>query len=278
MNKNTIFFLFLVFSLSGCQENTKLSGMDTPSPEGTKQVAKHHTVAQTPMPAAKEERPKPQASASVAQERHSISLTPYEQLTAHLLHLGEKALEEDRLLTPEDDNANLYFQAVLGRDPGNYRAIQGVVAIVDTYCQWAWKMAQERNYRKAQRYLDSARSANPQDPLIQEMDTRIENLKQKRKTVQEHAPKPTTPSPEESNPDAFILPEDLFSLSDDEILAKIQPIVNKVENEQRPIDIYWPNDKEARLIYQIINSHVSEFRVRAMIYHSAKYMVKLQQD
>ncbi|MBU2412854.1 MAG: hypothetical protein KKB49_08570, partial [Gammaproteobacteria bacterium] len=76
----------------------------------------------------------------------------------------------------------------------------------------------------------------------------------------------------------FLLPETLFSLSEEEIIAKIQPIIDEVATADRPIAIYWPNDKEARLIYQIINSRVPEFRVRAMTYHRADYMVELQQD
>lgn len=76
----------------------------------------------------------------------------------------------------------------------------------------------------------------------------------------------------------FFLPHNLFSLSEDDIVKTLQPIIDKVAKDKSEIAIYWPNDKEARLLYQIINSRVSEFRVRAMTYHRSDYMVELQQD
>ena len=197
------------------------------------------------------------------------------------------ALTAKRLLTPVDDNANLYFQAALGRDPGNFKAIQGITAIVDVYTQWAWQAAKNHDYKQAKRYLDSARSVNPEDPAIVEMASRVTDLKARRELAVRE-PKSTSQlqkskqvTPQEREPlkeDQFLLPKTLFSLSEDEIIEKIQPIIDDVAKADRPLVIYWPNDKEARLIYQIINSRVPEFRVRAMTYHRADYMVELQQD
>lgn len=228
--------------------------------------------------------------------------TPAQQLTQSLIEKGRQAYLSDRLLTPADDNANLYFQAALGRDPGNFDAIQGIAQIVETYADWAWQKALQGQYVSAQKYLDSASSVNPQDPLIDEYSSRISDLRLKRKQQAEQRqlrqrrlaeqrqvqtsatdaseePDANTGNlaDEEATPGVFALPKDLFTLSDDEILVKIQPIIDAVTATQSGLDINWPNDKQARLIYQIINSR-TDFRVRGMIYHRARYNVELQQD
>ncbi|BFM49024.1 hypothetical protein [Marinomonas sp. THO17] len=222
-------------------------------------------------------------------------LTPAQQLTRSLIEKGRKAYLADRLLTPEDDNANLYFQAALGRDPGNFDAIQGIAQIVETYTDWAWQKALQGQYVSAQKFLESASSVNPQDPLIDEFASRIADLRFNRSQPKEHK-KPTRsasgqPTQDqisdhlaaeesaniEQTPGVFVLPKDLFTLSEDEILAKIQPIIEVVTATHSRLDINWPNDKQARLIYQIINSR-TDFRVRAMIYHRARYNVELQQE
>jgi hypothetical protein len=222
--------------------------------------------------------------------------TAFEKLTLNLIQKGEQAFAAQRLLTPEDDNANLYFQAALGRDPGNFQATQGIANIVETYTDWAWLAATGRGYQKADRYLSFARSVNPEDPLIKEIDTRINDLKKKRADdaryrAQQAVIKKTNNSDNNASVETegkeealfpeqgvYLLPKTLFSLSDEEIIEKIQPIIDEVTKTEPSIAIYWPDDKEARLIYQIINSRVPEFRVRAMTFRRADYMVKLQQD
>ncbi|NLQ18388.1 hypothetical protein HGG82_12260 [Marinomonas sp. M1K-6] len=265
MSKNRVCFLIVVVFLTGCQQNVR-------STEKNQPVAEAQSLEAAPVEASIH---KPKTLAAINAQQPKV-LTAAEKLTLELIKQGEMALAADRLLTPEGDNANLYFQAALGREPGNYRAIQGITAIVDLYTQWAWQAAQNRDYTKAARYLDFSRSVNPQDPVIVEMTSRIGDLKTKRRQVNKIATQKTTPKTAQKG--QYSLPENLFNLSEEEIIAKIQPIIEEVTKTKQSIEIYWPNDKEARLIYQIINSHVTEFRVRAMTYHRADYRVELQQD
>ncbi|WP_262368523.1 hypothetical protein [Marinomonas sp. IMCC 4694] len=207
-----------------------------------------------------------------------LPLTAAEKLTLSLIEQGEQALLEYRLLTPEGDNANVYFQAALGREPGNYRAIQGIATIVDVYVQWAWEAAKIRGYSKADRYLESAQDVNPHDPTIIEMRSRVSDLMSQRAMVTKQAPLKVTDTKQKDNETGYFLPKTLFSMSEDEIIAQIQPIIDDVVKTESSLAIYWPSDKEARLIYQIINSRVTAFRVRAMIFHRSDYRVELQQN
>ncbi|MCB5161333.1 hypothetical protein [Marinomonas algarum] len=263
-------FLFFALCLAGCQENVRSSQSVETRTESSATTADQQTST---------ERSDDTASAKNTNTRKNRvnKLTESEKITLRLLGQGESALLAQRLLTPAEDNANLYFQAALGRDPGNFRAIQGITAIVDRYTQWAWQAAQGRNYQAAERYLDSARSVNPEDPAVTEMSGRIKDLMQRR-AESVTAAKITSGNNASTNAveaDSFFLPKSLFRQSEEEIIADIQPIIDKVSSTKQTIAIYWPNDKEARLIYQIINSRVTEFRVRAMIFHRADYAVKM---
>lgn len=277
MSKNLVSFLIVVVFLTGCQENVKSTEKSQPVKEVELTQAAPENVSIN-KPAEVEQ------STTIKAPQPKVEKVPtaFEQLTQRLIEQGESALSAERLLTPVDDNANLYFQAALGRDPGNFKAIQGITAIVDVYTQWAWQAAKSGDYKKAAKYLDSARSVNPEDPSIVEMTSRVGDLKSRREQAARVSnTKPETTEPKEPvapKEGQFLLPETLFSLSEEEIIAKIQPIIDEVAKVDRTIAIYWPNDKEARLIYQIINSRVPEFRVRAMTYHRADYMVELQQD
>lgn len=282
MSKNLVSFLIVAIFLTGCQENVRTTEKSQPVEEVVEsKAAPENAVADKTVDVEQStptKKPSPKAVKAP---------TAFERLTQRLIEQGEVALSAQRLLTPVDDNANLYFQAALGRDPGNFKAIQGITAIIDVYTQWAWQAAKDRNYKQAERYLDSARSVNPEDPAIVEMTSRVSDLKTRReqaarvskaKSELRNSKELASEEPKPLKEDQFLLPETLFSLSEDEIIAKIQPIIEEVAKTDRPLAIYWPNDKEARLIYQIINSRVPEFRVRAMTYHRADYMVELQQD
>jgi len=75
----------------------------------------------------------------------------------------------------------------------------------------------------------------------------------------------------------FYLPQDLFSLSEALVIQKLQPIIDRIEKDQLNIEIFWPNDKEARLLYRMINSRTEDFRVRGMIYRRAQHMIEVKQ-
>ncbi|MEP0073827.1 MAG: hypothetical protein ABJE79_14090 [Marinomonas sp.] len=290
MNKNLISLPFLVLFIVGCQQNVAPLTDSAP-------IAESVQASQIDEPRVEVTNENLQAETPVQYSVNNIvvekELTSSEKLTLSLIEKGERALSAKRLLTPEEDNANLYFQAALGRDPGNFRATQGIANIVEVYTDWAWASAVGRGYKQADRYLESARSVNPEDPLIEEMTAQIRDLKTRRMQeaqyrAQQAAKKAAvansndeTAEQNEEEPvkkGVYSLPETLFSLSDEEIIGKIQPIIDEVAKTEQSIAIYWPNDKEARLIYQIINSRIPEFRVRAMTFRQADHTVELQQD
>lgn len=201
----------------------------------------------------------------------------FERITNNLLRSGQRALLEDRLLTPEGDNANLYFQVVLGRDPGNYQATIGIAHIVDRYLEWAVQAAQRQDFAAADRFLRHARTVNDDDPAILEVAERVRLSKRKVSGKGKRNNTDTAPALANQG-DVFRLPADLFEQDDTQVLEQMRPIIERVTSTQRPITINWPNDREGRLLYQIINSRTPEFRVRAMINHSSKRSIEVKSN
>lgn len=290
-------FLIVVLFLTGCQgAMTTQKGNHNAETEQLTHVQSQRELSSEEESTENMSRPSEVADASAQNPPTRLKhLSQAEQLTQNLIERGNQALSGNRLVTPEEDNANMYFQAALGRDPGNFYAIQGISKIVDLYTEWAWQAALNRQYSQASRYLDLARSVNSEDPVLLEMSSRIKDLREPRSVsnTASNAPQNSVSNDSTSTNDSqdtkgerqvpleegqFRLPKDLFSRSEEDIILQIQPIIDQVSALQSSIVIYWPNDKEARLLYQIINSRVTEFRVRAMTYHRADYRVELQQD
>lgn len=196
-------------------------------------------------------------------------------ITLRLLDLGAVALANQKLLTPEDDNANLYFQAALGREPKNRLARTGIDEIIRFYTAWALDKAKQGHNTSARKYLASARFVDVENPLIQQTQKHINDW---RAGIRSKAhPTKMAKNKSKAVQNTFYLPQDLFSLPEALVIQKLQPIIDRIEKDQLNIEIFWPNDKEARLLYRIINSRTEAFRVRGMIYRRAQHMIEVKQ-
>ncbi|MGB0941939.1 MAG: hypothetical protein ACPGUE_06040 [Marinomonas sp.] len=201
-----------------------------------------------------------------------VSLDP---ITLSLLERGETALAQQKLLTPEEDNANLYFQAALGREPDNLAAQTGIKEIVRYYTAWALDKAKQGQTRSANKYLAAASFVDETNPLIKQTKQEIKDWRAGIKRISKTTKNDQKQS--KSLQTKFYLPQNLFSLPEALVIQKLQPIIDRIEKDQLNIEIFWPNDKEARLLYRIINSRTEDFRVRGMIYRRAQHMIEVKQ-
>lgn len=211
-------------------------------------------------------------SNEVIKEDRRVSKDP---ITLRLLERGAAALANQKLLTPEDDNANLYFQAALGREPQNTHARTGINEIIRFYTAWALDKAKQGHNVSAKKYLASARFVDVNNPLIQQTQQSIKDWRAGIRSNAHSTKMAQNKSKTVQN--TFYLPQDLFSLPEALVIQTLQPIIDRIEKDQLNIEIFWPNDKEARLLYRIINSRTEAFRVRGMIYRRAQHMIEVKQ-
>jgi hypothetical protein len=90
-----------------------------------------------------------------------------------LLRLAEEAFVEHRLLSPESDNAYLYYMQVLKRDKGNRQALNGLNQIVSRYIWWAEQDYKKGDYRRSGIFVDRALTISPGDVDAMAMRQRI---------------------------------------------------------------------------------------------------------
>lgn len=194
---------------------------------------------------------------------------PEDPIIRNLLSLGNDALKRRALLTPEEDNANMYFQVILGRDPDNKDAKRGLSQIVSFYTDWAFRAAKLGQYTAAKKHMEAAKRVNADDPLIATTQQKIDDWHQGKRPQ-------TQKKQVAKDKNSFYLPANLLTQEDEVVLQHLNPIIERVEREKLSLVIYWPTDKGARFLYQVINSHVDDFRVRGMIHLRNTHVIEVK--
>lgn len=88
-----------------------------------------------------------------------------EPVTADVMNalawLGKQSLEEYKLTYPPKDNAYYYYSRMLELEPGNKKAISGILAISDRYAQQAEQALAANQQEKMLTYIDYGLKINP---------------------------------------------------------------------------------------------------------------------
>jgi type II secretory pathway predicted ATPase ExeA len=143
----------------------------------------------------------------------AVTVTPLsrEEKIALLLDYGQLSLEQNRLLTPKDDNAYRYFQQVLELDPGNSQAVYGIEQIVARYTTLAAYALIREDRRRAEVFIARGLRILPHDESLQALRERMNAAQVK-----------NVPDPE---------PEELFKTF---ITPSPKPTPNEERDKQTP--------------------------------------------
>jgi hypothetical protein len=127
----------------------------------------------TPLPEAAPEAQQQEAAAGEEEQAPAVPVvvngtaqTEQQRLLADLLFEGLQALDEDRLLTPIDDNAHARFKRVIAYDRDNEIALQGLRDIVLRYVELAVEATNRGLFEDAQQMLERARFVDGDHPAI----------------------------------------------------------------------------------------------------------------
>ncbi len=96
--------------------------------------------------------------------------SPQEVIKA-LAWLGQKSLEEDRLVQPPKDNAYYYFSRLLKTEAGRERGRQGLAQIAERFALLAEREIAQDNYERAQRYIKLGLQIEPEHQALRSLDT-----------------------------------------------------------------------------------------------------------
>jgi len=92
-----------------------------------------------------------------------------------LLFLAEYAFDRNRLTTPVDDNAYLWYLQVLAIDNKNTHANRGIDDLVEKYLSWALDNSDTGNFERAFDYIAKARSIDDTHPNIAAVEAHVTN-------------------------------------------------------------------------------------------------------
>ena len=96
-----------------------------------------------------------------------------------LLSSGQSAFMEGRLAEPAGDNALDYYRAVLGMDPNNNQAAEGVAAILEVLFNQAERALVEERLADAAALIDQIREIEPGHPRLSFLDVQWSRERQR---------------------------------------------------------------------------------------------------
>ena len=179
------------------------------------------------------------------------------RLIADLLFSGLQALDDDRLLTPQFDNAYDYFRQVLRMQPENEIALEGMQSIVERYLELALEAANRGNFTNADRLLGRAEIIDDSHPGI--------------------APAREALAAERNSGDLFFpLEERALRRQDDAIRANLAEIAAQAREHDAFVLITAPDDELARWIYSTMRVSLTGYRLRGNIEISGATLIRLR--
>ncbi len=179
------------------------------------------------------------------------------RLIADLLFSGLQALDDDRLLTPQFDNAYDYFREVLQLQPENEIALEGMRSIVERYLELAREAGNRGNFTNADRLLGRAEIIDGAHPGI--------------------APAREALAAERNSGDLFFpLEEGALRRRDEAIRSTLAGIAARARDDEAFVLITAPDDELARWIYATMRESVAGYRLRGNIEISGATLIRLR--
>jgi hypothetical protein len=236
--RSSILLLAISLILAGC------SGL----PAKEEDVAGPRGAAETASAATAEPALMPEETALVA--RRTV-----DDDVRQLLAGAERALAEDRLTTPEHDNAFDRYQAVLLLRPGNEQAKTGLQLIFTRYMSLARSALARSQPGTARALVERARLVDRDNPLLAELTAEIAS-------AQQQLARTTGGADEEKE---ILLDTETLDRRDEAVVEKLHDLANQIKASDETLLIVARSDAEGRWIYQRMSEGVPDYRLRGDI-------------
>ena len=180
-----------------------------------------------------------------------------QRLIGDLLYDALRALQQDRLLTPIDDNAHGRYQRVLAYDPANQQALEGLQNIVLRYLELASDASRQGRFDDALDFLERARFVDEDSPAIAEAWIALQaEINSGDKVLR-------------------IEPQDLHARS-----SRAQQQLADIARQARDMDAFFlitaPTDEQARWMFSVMREAVEGYRLRGNIEIGSYAIVRLR--
>lgn len=180
-----------------------------------------------------------------------------QRLIGDLLYDALKALEQDRLLIPADDNAYARYQRVLALDPENDLALGGLRRIVARYLELAATASRQGRFAAAAAYIDRARFVDPVDPAIVTAQEALE-------------------ADRNSGDLVFELDLEQLDLQSNDLVEQLADIAEQAVEFEAFVWITAPSDEKGRWIYGTLRERANGYRLRGNIELGGRAVIRLR--
>jgi tetratricopeptide (TPR) repeat protein len=169
-----------------------------------------------------------------------------QRVIGDLLYDALKALQQDRLLYPANDNAYDRYRRVLALDPENRVAREGLDNIVERYLVLAAAASRQGRFAAAQEYIERARAVNQDHPAIAQSQAALE---------------------QDRNSGDLVFELDLQALESRSgaLVEQLADIAGQAVQHGAFVWITAPSDETGRWIYSTMREQVEGYRLRGNI-------------
>ena len=163
-----------------------------------------------------------------------------------LIDTAERALADDRLLTPEDDSAYLYYQQAAAMAPNHPATRRGFERIVERYLQLAQLAMEREQWSHAGFMLSRAEYVNRSHTGIASIREQLEMM---------------------SNAERLILRLDRTALRQrtSAVASELMEFGEHARSDNARVSIRVPSDADGRWVYQQLSRSPGERRIRGRI-------------
>ena len=180
-----------------------------------------------------------------------------ERFIAETLFEGLQALDQDKLLTPVEDNAYARFQRVLAIDPSNEIALEGIEQVLLRYIELSAEASRRGQFSDAASFLERAAFVNEDHSALAEAKVLLESEINSEDLI-------------------FNLDSEDFMNRTEAAVAKLEEIAEQAREHNAFFLIIAPNDSLARWMYLQMRNAVTGFRLRGNIELANQTSVRLR--
>lgn len=210
--------------------------------------------------------PEPEAPVAEPEEELPSRAERQAALIENWLDEADRALSQDRLLTPANNNAHDRYRAVLLLDPGNTRASSGLQAIVLRYLELARLAAGRGALSEAEAFLERAAFVDEDNPLVAEFAQTIVAERERQRTA----------AALEREGRRYQLNTQQLSARSEELVDELHELAREVRESEEFVLITARTDAEGRWIYQQMREAVPDYRLRGDIHLGSPPRIELE--
>ena len=182
-----------------------------------------------------------------------------------LLNQADRALRQNRLTTPESDNAYDRFQSVLMLDPDNSQARSGLQSILIIYAQLVRDDIKSTRLTAARSRLKLMNSYYPRNALVTDLNARLRSAEVKYRAHRVKQDRSAPVRKEEKNYREYAISAKELKNKSADLVDQLARVAQELAKTDESVLIYARSDADGRWMYKQLKKSSGNYRIRGDI-------------